>query len=603
MLGRKKQKRKTGQAASGDGLESAPSAPTDGKDEAPGEKGADAPPATEAAPRIGRSTIEQTLGQGGMGTVYLGHDPVISRSVAIKVITARPETEEEARQYRERFLREAQAAGALVHPNIVAVHDIGLDPATGRPYIVMEHVAGQDLKKVIRSRAPLTPGETATICLQIAAALDYAHSHGIVHRDIKPANVLISEGGQVKITDFGVARLPGSDLTGTDQMVGSPGFMSPEQLRGGAVDGRSDLFALGVILYQLLTGRSPFEGESVSEVLYRISTQPAEAPSEIHPDVSPDFDPILEKALAKDPGGRYQTGKEMMAALLALPGLDVVADGVATGVTETAREEAGDPGRAPRRTGPHPKPSAWWTLTSQWRLGALVVALLVTFVGVNWAIHAILRSPLGRLLRAEASASAKDTAHPRGGGHGSLAMVGASLPAASPSRRNIAEAGRGLPLGAAPDHPVKPGCAMTYADPSEAARVVAAYRTSRPRIPALPGEAPPARLKLEFKHRIPSGRLVVLVDGKTVFSKPFDSQKGKGGGTIAHVLSIPAGKHGLEIRVLGTKGEIAAKSKIAGTMRRDRTAVLRAEERAGSRKPLTLEWDAPETGAGQSPNS
>ena len=604
MLGRKKKRRKTGQAAPGDGLESASSAETGGEDEARGEEGGAPPAAADAAPRIGRYTIERALGQGGMGTVYLGHDPVIGRSVAIKVITARPETEDEARQYRERFLREAQAAGALVHPNIVAVHDIGLDPSTGRPYIVMEHVAGQDLKKVIRSRAPLTPGETTKTCLQIAAALDYAHGHGIVHRDIKPANVLISETGQVKITDFGVARLPGSDLTGTDQMVGSPGFMSPEQLRGGAVDGRSDLFALGVILYQLLTGRSPFEGESVSEVLYRISTQPAEPPSEIHPDVSPDFDPILERALAKDPGGRYQTGKEMMAALLALPGLDVEADGVAVGLSETPREAAGDPDRGPGRTELRRSPSAWWTLTSQWRLGTLVVALLLAFVGVNWAIHAILRGPLGKLLRAEANTSAQDAGLPRGGGPGALAMVGASLPAtAAPAGRGISKAGRRLPLGAASDRPVRPGCAMTYADPSEVARVVAAYRISRPRVPALPAEAPPARLKVEFKHRIPSGRLVVLVDGKTVFSKPFDSQKEKGGGTIAHVLSIPAGKHGLEVRVLGMKGEIAAKSRIAGTMRRDRTAVLRAEERAGSRKPLRLEWDAPETGAGQAPNS
>src|SRR5207249_5464679 len=154
------------------------------------------------------------------------------------------------------------------------------------------------------------------IVQQIAAAVDYAHRLGIVHRDIKPANVLITEQGRVKITDFGVARLPGSDLTRSDQFVGSPGFMSPEQLKGAAVDGRSDLFALGVILYQLLTGKSPFDGESVSEVLYKITTQPVEPPSEVLPDVSPDFDPILEKALCKDPAGRYQTGKEMMAALV-----------------------------------------------------------------------------------------------------------------------------------------------------------------------------------------------------------------------------------------------------------------------------------------------
>src|SRR5262249_29730772 len=149
------------------------------------------------------------------------------------------------------------------------------------------------------SQAPLSGTLAANIVMQIAAALDFAHRRGIVHRDIKPANVLITDQGRVKITDFGVARLPDSDLTRSDQFVGSPGFMSPEQLQGGQVDGRSDLFALGVILYELLTGKAPFEGSNVSEVLYRISTQPADPPSETHTGVSPDFDPILEKALCK----------------------------------------------------------------------------------------------------------------------------------------------------------------------------------------------------------------------------------------------------------------------------------------------------------------
>ncbi|MGH9797483.1 MAG: serine/threonine-protein kinase, partial [Candidatus Polarisedimenticolia bacterium] len=330
--------------------------------------------------RIGRYTVVRPLGQGGMGRVYLGHDPVIGRHVAIKVITLRPDlSEEEGRQYRERFLREAQAAGAMVHPNIVSVYDVGQDPGSGSPYIVMEHVAGQDLKKLILSRAPLTPHDAVAVAAQIAAALDYAHRRGIVHRDIKPANVLLSERGQVKITDFGVARLPDSDLTRSDQFVGSPGFMSPEQLKGGAVDGRADLFALGVILYELLTGKPPFEGESVSEVLYRISTQPAEPPSDAAPDVSPDFDPILEKALSKDPEGRFQTGGEMIGALRALPaGQTGAVPGTAASVAD--REEADGAGPAPGDPGtasgglraPAAPPSPWWSLNDPWRLGGLM---------------------------------------------------------------------------------------------------------------------------------------------------------------------------------------------------------------------------------------
>jgi protein kinase-like protein len=495
-----------------------------------------------------------------MGTVYLAHDPVIHRNVAIKVVTIRPDlSEEEARQYRERFLREAQAAGALIHPNIVGVHDIGQDPATGRLYIVMEHVAGQDLKKMILSQAPLQSGEAVRLVLQIATALDYAHRRGIVHRDVKPANVLISERGQVKITDFGVARLPGSDLTRSDQFVGSPGYMSPEQLKGGAVDGRSDLFALGVILYQLLTGRSPFEGENVSEVLYKISTQPADPPSEIHPDVSADFDPILEKALSKDPADRYQTGKEMIEALR------VVSEMAEGTQTESAGPAAG--GAAGEEDGfvEVVPTSPWWTLRSQWRLGVLVTALLLTLVGVNWAIHRLVRGALSR----------------PGTPQGSLAVVGAPLPAMSGKTP--------------PDKPIPAICARTYADPVEIARVVAATRKADAFGFAADGHA--ARIRLELSHRLPSGRVIVRVDGKTVLSKPFDSSKGTKK-SLSHLLSVPAGRHGVEVRLLDGKGNVEAASKIAGTVARDRVAVLRAEQKSGLRKTLDLAWASRENRAG-----
>jgi hypothetical protein len=492
-----------------------------------------------------------------MGKVYLADDPIIGRQVAIKVITVRPDlSEEEARQYRERFLREAQAAGALHHPNIVAVHDVGQDPATGSPYIVMEHVPGWDLKKVIRARAPLPPGEATRIVVRIAEALDFAHGQGIVHRDIKPANVLISESGEVKITDFGVARLPGSDLTRSDQFVGSPGFMSPEQLRGASADGRSDLFALGVILYELLTGRAPFGGESVSEVLYRISTQPADPPSEAHPDVPADFDPIIEKVLSKDPDARYQSAREMIAALEAVCGGLEADAGEAAGTTGVA--VAAQAGAAPA--------SPWWTLTSQWRLGVILMLLVLTLVGVNLGIQALLRGPLGR------AAVEQEGPVPVSGSRAGvvpavpLAIVGVSSPASS--------APQGSPGPVA--SPVAP-----LSGPPPAAPVPVASTPVAPR--------PTARLRLELRHRLESGRVVVLVDGKTVLSKPLETARGKKG-SLSHVLSIPAGRHGVEVRLLRDRGTVAAKSKITGTMERDRTAVLKAEQRPGSRDTLTLAW-------------
>ena len=595
MFGKKKRRSKK-QDGSGAGQ-------VDGQDTAAAGdvSAAAAAPPGEPGSRIGRYTIESTLGQGGMGKVYLARDPVIGRNVALKVITIRPDlSDEEAGQYRERFLREAQAAGALLHPNIVAVHDVGQDPATRSPYIVMEHVPGQDLKKVILSRAPLTGEETIGIVLQIAAALDYAHRRGIVHRDIKPANVLITEQGRVKITDFGVARLPGSDLTRSDQFVGSPGFMSPEQLKGGQVDGRSDLFALGVILYQLLTGKAPFEGESVSEVLYRISTQPAEPPSESHSDVSPDFDPILEKALAKDPAQRYQTGQEMIAALAPLAAV------------EAPDAETGSPAAEGAQDLPFVA-SPWFTLTSQWRLGALVALLVLALIGVNWGIVAVFHGPLGKSVLLEDNPGSRPAegkaAVPA---RGSVTIAGASVPVAperaggwignprqaiDAARNDLKTARQELEPETTetvqPGKPIKAICATTYAGPSEIGRVVQAARQARAartqNASLASVDRPNGRIRIEVKHRMKGGRLIVLVDGRTVLSKPFEAVKGKSG-TVTHVLSVPAGRHGVEVRLLEDKGGLLVKSKITGTVTKNEIALLTGEQRSTGKKNLKLDW-------------
>ncbi len=514
--------------------------------------------------RIGRYTIKAVLGQGGMGTVYLGHDPVIGRNVAVKVITLRGGmTEEEARQYRERFLREAQAAGGLQHPNIVAVHDIGQDPEQGQPYIVMEYVPGEDLKKVIRAEAPLPPWKAIRIVIQIASALDYAHGRGIVHRDIKPANALIGEDGQVKIADFGVARLPDSDLTQTDQFVGSPGFISPEQLQGAAVDGRSDLFSLGVILYQLLTGRSPFEGDTPTEVLYRISNQPALPPTHVHGKLPSQFDPILDKALSKNPDHRYQTGRELMEALIALE---------AAGVVEPAPEEARRDDTASlsaRVPGLRRRASPWITLNSPWRLATLLGALLVTFVGVNSGFYFLMRGPLGRLAAGAHAAERSEPVAPGAGGPGPIALIGGALTSF-----------------VAPPPPAATTGAMSGSERNGAARPASSASP--------PGNETTARLRVELDHQMPSGRLIVLVGGKTALSRPFDAPKGARSGSFSHVLSIPAGRQGVEVRVLGEAGEMRARSRIEGTLEPRRVAVLKIEQRNRTRKPLTLHWTSPE---------
>ena len=589
MFEKKKRKSKKEAAAPGPAASGGP--------ESAGAAGA--APSGEPGSRIGRYTIVSTLGQGGMGKVYLARDPVIGRNVALKVITMRPDlSDDEAAQYRERFLREAQAAGALIHPNIVAVHDVGLDPETRSPYIVMEHVPGEDLKKVILSRAPLPGAEAVALVLQIAAALDYAHKRGVVHRDIKPANILCAEQGRVKITDFGVARLNGSDLTRSDQFVGSPGFMSPEQLNGGQVDGRSDLFALGVILYQLLTGKAPFEGENVSEVLYRISTQPAEPPSERHADVSPDFDAILEKALAKDPAQRFQTGQELMAALAPMVQEEPPA----------APEAAAAPEKGP---GANYVPSPWFTLNSQWRLGALVAFMMLALIGVNWAIVTFLHGSLGDTVQLESKAPKRPAkrASERPSPRGSVSAAGAVPPpvadravgwtgnprqafdvardAMKTARQELPEP---EPQEIPTNGPLHSVCAMSYAGQAEINRAIEMTRRARGTDSAwTPADHPSGRIRVEVKHRMKAGRLVVLVDGKTVLSKPFETAKGKSG-TVTHVLSVPAGKHGVEVRLLEEKGALAARSRISGTVVKNEVARLTGEQRSGTKKTLGLDW-------------
>lgn len=266
---------------------------------------------------IGRFEIEGVLGRGAMGVVYVARDPVIGRKVALKTLVL-PEGVEEAEEFRVRFLREAQAAGILNHPGIVTVYDAGVDESTSLSYIAMELVEGRSLRDLLRQGYPFSYSEVARIGVALAMALDYAHSKGVVHRDIKPANVLLTDQGQVKITDFGVARVATSNLTTTGQFIGTPNYMSPEQVTGSPVDGRSDLFSLGVVLFELLTGRRPFSGANLTEVSYKIVHEPAPVPSQLRPGLPPAFNPIVLKLLEKNPDNRYQRGMEVARALEAL---------------------------------------------------------------------------------------------------------------------------------------------------------------------------------------------------------------------------------------------------------------------------------------------
>src|SRR5437868_6890284 len=259
-----------------------------------------------------RYEIQREVAQGGMAEVYLAHDQLLNRPVALKALF--PEYAREP-SFVERFRREAQAAANLNHPNIVAIYDWGQEDGTY--FIVMEYVEGRALRDLIRSEAPLDPNQAAEITAEIASALAFAHRNGVVHRDVKPGNVLLTQSGTVKVTDFGIARAGASDgLTQTGSVMGTATYFSPEQAQGLPVDGRSDVYALGVVLYEMVTGVAPFTAESPVSVAYKHVREEPMPPSERNPDVPPDLERIIVTALAKTPENRYQTADDMRADIL-----------------------------------------------------------------------------------------------------------------------------------------------------------------------------------------------------------------------------------------------------------------------------------------------
>ncbi len=282
-------------------------------------------------PMLGRYQIEKELGKGAMGVVYLGRDPKINRVVAIKTMALSQEFEEdELVEVKERFFREAETAGRLNHQNIVTMYDAGEEHDLA--YIAMEFLKGKDLVPYTKPGNLMPLPKVMSIVARVADALNYAHQNNVVHRDIKPANVMYEpESDQVKVTDFGIARITDSSKTKTGMVLGTPSYMSPEQLAGKKIDGRSDLFSLGVSLYQMACGKLPFEGDSMAQLMFKIANEP-------HPDIRT-FDPnlpdcliaIIDKVLTKDADQRYQTGAEMAADLRTCLGM---VGGAATGGTD-----------------------------------------------------------------------------------------------------------------------------------------------------------------------------------------------------------------------------------------------------------------------------
>ena len=275
--------------------------------------------ATRVGTFLDRYEIDAEIGRGAMGVVYRARDPKLDRTVAIKTVSLlglEPDAEQE---YRERFVVEARAAGRLSHAGVVTIFDVREEAETRAPYLVMEYVEGQSLQKLLsRENRTLPLSTTLHLIQEVAEALHYAHAQGVVHRDIKPANILVDADGHAKIADFGIAKLNQTELTLPGQVLGSPAYMSPEQLSEGDVDGRSDLFSLGVILYAMLTGHRPFQGDSATTVCFKLVNHDPLPVSAFGSKFPPELDQIVSRAIAKDPAQRYQTGMAMASDIQGL---------------------------------------------------------------------------------------------------------------------------------------------------------------------------------------------------------------------------------------------------------------------------------------------
>jgi serine/threonine-protein kinase len=260
--------------------------------------------------QFGRYEIISELGRGAMGVVYKARDPHIDRLVALKTISLWGQEAEGEKEFRLRFMNEAQAAGRLHHSGIVGVFDVGEDSEDHDPFIVLEYVPGESLNRVLSREKKLPLERSLRLAEEIADALDYAHAQGVIHRDIKPANILITQDGHAKIADFGIAKLNLAHFTIPGRVLGTPAYMAPEQLSGEGVDGRSDLFSLGVILYAMVTGHSPFQGNSATTVCFKVANREPIAASALDITLPPQLDAVISRAMEKDPNERYQRGAD-----------------------------------------------------------------------------------------------------------------------------------------------------------------------------------------------------------------------------------------------------------------------------------------------------
>jgi serine/threonine-protein kinase len=482
--------------------------------------------------QFGRYEVVAELGRGAMGVVYKARDPQIDRFVAVKTVSMWGQEPDEEKEFRLRFVHEAHAAGRLHHPGIVAIFDAGENPETHDPYIVLEYVAGEALNRILAREKKLPPARALQLAEEIAEALDYAHAQGVIHRDIKPGNILVTEAGHAKIADFGIAKLNLAHFTVPGHLLGTPAYMAPEQLSGEGVDGRSDLFSLGVILYAMVTGHSPFQGDSATTVSFKVANREPIAASALDLSLPRELDEVIARAMAKDREQRYQHGAEFAEDLRQLQEL------FKAGSTTSLRVAA--PGTR----------SSSSTRTGRTGVAASETHPAVGMAqGVNSIRAGIRKAPVRDLILGAVIVGAL-----------LLAGVESKLFVTSPRSGVSRSPANGSPVSlAAPNSaPAMPGPVTdTDQQPPAAAR-------SRKRRPAPPPPqsakqvvVPSSTLEMAVQHQFKDATLYVWVDGKLVLTRPLHGAMQKKlvvfsgtHGVDSETLTVPAGKHELRVRAL-----------------------------------------------------
>jgi serine/threonine protein kinase len=472
--------------------------------------------------RFGRYEILAELGRGAMGVVYKARDPKINRLVAVKTISLAGQPPEDEQEYRERFHREAEAAGRLSHPGIVTIFDVGEEPETRAPYIVMEFVGGQSLDKLLSGEDRRLPLEVALqLTHELAEALDCAHGQGVVHRDLKPANILLTEEGHAKIADFGVAKLNLANHTLGGRALGTPAYMSPEQLNGEAVDGRSDLFSLGIVLYTILTGYRPFQGNSALTVSYKVVNRDPIPATVLETELPQGLDYIISRAMAKDPAQRYQRGMEMALDIQDLQeGRELWSKAKQPGSTSTGTPTV--PGEKDRqsataRIGTVGKPRSSRRVQSpqNWAGEKLMANMRKKpLVGIVFLMGLLLFGLRVGHVASPKAASARSglertIAPPSQFGEVMDGKSGAGPPAAVPSATG--PSGNALTPPALQPIAPKPSKALII-PPAAKAGLVATSSA------AVPAATIPATLGIEVDHKFPEARLSIWVDDRLSYT-------------------------------------------------------------------------------------